>query len=235
MNQYNRINIFLPTYKRVESGMLPRFVDSLVKCADCLDNLYITFLINADDVDTVYYLKSAVIPIEYQALYWNEDKPHLGRMYNYLYENTKVKDRSVISMVGDDMEVQTPGYDTAILNAINRHGGKVVVYCNDLFQREKLCVNLFTTRELVGLTGKPFMCEKFASYYIDTVWMYVVKELRLGAYLKDVVIKHHHASLTVHQDETHQGLKAQQVTFKTGYAEAKKYASEIIKHLQGKL
>lgn len=234
--KYNKINFFLPTYKRVSNGKLPRFVNSIRNNASSLKNIFITFLVNSTDYNTVFYLDNLTFPVSHQVLLYNDvNRPHLGKMYNYIYEYTKCKD-AVISMVSDDMEFKTSGYDLAILHAVNKHNGLCVVWCNDGFQKDKLCVNLFTTRKLVELTGHPFMCELFPAYFIDTVWMKVLRKMNIGVYLKDVLLKHHHASFNKnHRDETFQRLQAVKPNFKKGYAQVEKYSTKIIKELKTKL
>lgn len=184
--KYDRINLMVPTYKRVENGKLPRFIDSAIKNADDINNICFTFLLNYDDHETYSYFFYNKVPkgFKFVILYTRERTPHLGKFYNDIYKRSSLnKPGTVVSMVGDDMEFITKGYDTAILNAMNKHNGKVIVYCNDDFvQGEKLCVNLFTSQELVNATKYPFMCELFAAYFIDTVWMKVGQKLNLLHY-----------------------------------------------------
>ena len=168
-------------------------------------------------------------------LIWKYQSPHLGKMYNQIYEQTKFKD-AIVSMVGDDMEWRTSGYDLAILNAINRKNGFAFVYCNDKFQGNKLCVNLFTTRKLVELTKMPFMCELFSAYFIDTVWMRVADKTKIAVYLKDIILQHHHASFNKkNKDETSRRLQRERMSFSKGHKKVNLYADKIIKHLRNKL
>lgn len=235
--KYNKINIFLPTYHRVNNGKLPRFIWSCITNVSTLKNVCITFLVNKDDKETIEFLRNVTVPFENEILYINMKKPHLGKMYNYIYNNTKFKEPgTIVSMIGDDMEWKTSGYDLKIINAINKVNGYGMVYCNDDFvQGHKLCVNLFTTRKMVELTGKPFMCELFAAYYIDTVWMEVAKKTKTAIYLKDVILKHHHFTANPKKaDNTSRRLKREMVNFKKGYSLVKKYVNEIVKNIKSK-
>ena len=139
-------------------------------------------------------------------------------------------------MVGDDMEWRTSGYDLKILSAINRVNGYGLVYCNDDFvQGGKLCVNLFTTRKFVEITGKPFMCELFAAYYIDTVWMEVAKKTKTAIYLGDVILKHHHYTANPKRaDQTSIRLKKEMIDFRKGYQLVNKYVNTIVKNIKSK-
>jgi len=233
--KYDRINLFLPTYKRVGNGKLPRLLNSCINLLSRAENLCITFLVNVDDTETREYLDKLVVPVLWEVLYTERKTPHLGKMYNQIYEQTRFKDGgTLVSMVGDDMEWQTSGYDLAILNAINRVGGMGLVYCNDAFvQGSKMCVNLFTTRKYVEATKHPFMCELFAAYFIDTVWMKVARKTKTAIYLKDVILKHrHHSANPKHTDITSQRLKKEQVSFGQGYKMVDQYVSGIVKELK---
>jgi len=235
--KYNKINIFLPTYHRVSNGKLPRFLTSCIVNVSRMDNVCITFLLNKNDYETIDYLNNVRVPLESEMLFTNMSKPHLGKFYNYIYNNTRFKDAgTLVSMVGDDMEWRTAGYDKKILNAINRVNGYGLVYCNDDFvQGDKLCVNLFTTRKFVELTGKPFMCEMFAAYYIDTVWMEVGEKTNTLIYLDDVILKHHHYTANPKRaDKTSIRLKKEMVGFKKGHSLVNKYVNTVIKNINSK-
>ena len=236
--KYDKINLMVPTYKRVKNGKLPRFIESVFKHTSDIDNICFSFLVNYEDDETLNYLNNFKNsgPYMIQILQESERSPHLGKFYNHLYDNSRYdKPKIIVSMVGDDMEFLTSGYDLAILNAINKCNGMGIVYCNDDFvQGKKLCVNLFTTRKLVEATRFPFMCEKFQAYYIDTVWMEVGKRLNLLHYLDHVKIKHHHMSAKKSNvDETAQRLQKVKLNFSKGLKEVKQYIKPIIKNLQG--
>lgn len=236
--KYKKINLFLPTYKRVENGKLPRFLNSCINKVSMGENICITFLVNVDDKETRNYLSTLVIPVLWEVLYVERKTPHLGKMYNQIYEQTRFKDsETLVSMVGDDMEWETSGYDLAILNAINKVNGMGLVYCNDAYvQGSKLCVNLFTSRKFVETTKHPFMCELFAAYFIDTVWMKVARKTKTAIYLKDVILKHHHCSKNPkNADITSQRLKKEQFSFTKGYKMVDEYIAGIVKELNRKL
>ncbi len=115
---------------------------------------------------------------------------------------------TIVSMVADDMEWRTSGFDLAILDMINKIKGIGIVYCNDDYiQGKKLCVNLFTTRKYIEATRHPFMCEKFQSYFIDTVHMRIASKIKKAYYLKDVILKHHHYSAAISFTGTEPGGK----------------------------
>jgi len=224
---YNKINIFLPTYKRVNNGKLPLFIESIKETVSNTENIMVSFLVNSNDVDTIDYIKK-ITELKYHVLYENEIEPHLARFYNYLYEATPYKD-SLVTMLGDDMIFITKNWDSIILNEINKMNGFGFVWCNDLNQKEKLPVNLFTTREFVTATKHPFMCETFASYFIDTIWERLRK---YGKYLNDVIIQHKHYTLTQKKDSTSLRLDNVKMDFKKAYKIVDSYSNKIIKNLE---
>lgn len=232
--RYNKINLMLPTYKRVKNGKLPRFISSCITNTGSFKNVCITFLVDNDDSETIFYIEHLQMPIKWDFMYWRGKQPHLGKMYNQIYERTIFRDEgTLVSMVADDMEWKTSGYDIAILNAINKCDGIGLVYCNDGFQGKKLCVNLFTSRKYVERTRMPFMCELFPAYFIDTVWMRVAKKTKTVIYLDDVLLKHHHASFNKKNiDVTYRRLQKLKKSFKKGYKEVDNYVNKIINNMK---
>jgi hypothetical protein len=199
MGYYNRINLFIPTFRRISCGRFIKCVRSAISQADDIKNICITVLINEDDDESQEYFKNPVdLTCDYQVLHTNTFPPSLSKFFNQIYDQTKFNDpQTLASMIGDDMVFITKGYDTAILNKINEIDGVGMVYCDDDYcQHDNMCVNLFTTRKLISATGKPFMCELFPVDFIDSVWMNFSRRMGLFNYLGDVKIKHEHSPNT---------------------------------------
>ncbi len=236
---YTKINLMLPTYRRVQNGKLMRFLNSCHTMAGDIKNLRITLLVNEDDNETLDFLKGLKFPIKYQVLInYHTDKPHLARLYNQIYKETEFNDLdTLVSMVGDDMEWRTAGYDIAILEAINRMNGLGVIWCNDNYlQGSKLAVNLFTTRKVVEMTEHPFMCDYFPSYFIDTVWTRFAKKAKIDNYLKDVTLKHHHFTRNPKAiDLTSRRLKQVTMSFKSGYKITDAYVAELLREFKKRI
>jgi len=235
MTLYVKINLMLPTYHRVKNGKLVAFMESLYKTVKDQSKICITFLINKDDKETAEYLDT--LTIEKQVLI-NEsiEKPHLGKFYNRIYNETKFnQDSTIVSMLGDDMEFRTSGWEQKIIDKINEIQGIGFIYCNDMNQEKRLPVNLFTTRKFVKLTKYPFMCEWFAADYIDTVWKYVGEYLHCGYYLTDVIMKHNHYTVTMEKRDV-TSIRLHQVKFirNKGNRLVKNYANCIIRNLMKK-
>lgn len=236
---YKKINLLLPTRKRVRSGSLSRYLKSAMQTADPR-RLVVTFLADRDDEETLRYLeKGEHIRCPYEVLI-NEEirKPHLGRFYNRLYRETRWQEEEIaVSMTGDDMIFETPGWDLRVLEEMNRTQGWAVVYGDDdLWQHEKMCVNLFTSRRLVEATGRPFMCEYFAGDFLDAVWHEVGRQMRFLSYLNDVVIRHenNYAKPKALRDETNRRLQGVTDRPRTAVPRVKRYAMECVRELKNR-
>lgn len=218
--QANRINILLPTFKRVQSGMLPRCVQSFVKHVSDIRNVVFTFLVNQNDRETLDYLRSTEdIPCGFQIVLASYDCPHLGWFYNQLYEKTKWQDEeTLVTLIGDDMVCHTQNWDVEILAVINAMNGVGIVHCRDGIQNGQIGVNLFTTRKWVRATGGIFM-EDFPADFIDTIYTEVARRTGREAYLDHVYIEHRHSTLKP-QAEWDEGFKALR-------AEWAKYGPEV--------
>jgi len=230
---YDKINFFLPTYKRVFNRKLTRFIDSVLTYVSNLNSIMFTFLVNPDDKETIDYINREDFIAPISTLYWKQPTPHLGKMYNMIYEFTPWKDENIlVTMVGDDQEFLTKNYDLRILDAINKIDGRGFIYCNDTIQGKRLCTHLFTTRHFVWMTKAPFMCELFPAYFIDTVWHRIGQATGTAVYLDNVIIKHHHYTKNAQCiDETSQRLRVRQGSFKDGYAKVNQYIKPIIKRI----
>ncbi len=196
IDSYNAINLMLPTYSRAKNGKLKKHLDSIEETYDKSSTIYQTFLVNYNDIDTIKFLNDyqfqypVNIVLTYQTAF-----PHLAKFFNQLYEETDFKyPDTLVSMIGDDMVFQTPGWNTKILDEMNKRDGIGIVHCQDGIQNENMAVNLFTTRHYVGLTKLPFMCEMFPVDIIDRIWTEATRQLGHKWYLPDVIIKHEHST-----------------------------------------
>lgn len=190
---YNKICLMLPTYGRAKT-YLPRFVETAEEMST---NICFSFCVNEGDMETINYLNGRKWKFEYEIIYENLPSPHLAKYFNLLYNNSKWNDNKevVVSQMGDDMEFRTTGWDTKMLALINKHNGIGVFWANDDFiAREKMCVNLFVTRDFVEATEHKFMCELFAAEMIDYLWYKVGKYTQTLHFDPDIHIWHNHGS-----------------------------------------
>ena len=151
---------------------------------------------NGNDEDTIRYIKTHPIygTGVCKIVLENLPTPNLAKYFNMLYEaTTSFGDDCLVSMLGDDMYFKTFGWDSAILEQVNRYNGYGVHWCNDDYiAKERLCVNLFVTRQYVEATEHPFMDETFPAEMIDLIWFLVGKATKHLHYLPNVIIKHNH-------------------------------------------
>lgn len=207
-----KINLMIPTFKRVQSGMLPRCIQSFVQTVSEIQNIVFTFLVNYKDEETIDYLSSTTdIDCGYKIMLVYYDRPHIGWFYNTLYDLTPYQDPEfAVTLIGDDMVCKTKNWDVKIIDALNTIEGKGIVHCRDGIQNGQIAVNLFTTRKWVNLTGGKFM-ENFPVDMIDVVYTEVARRTGHEIYLNDVFIEHQHSSLKpkAEWDEGFRGLRAE--------------------------
>lgn len=237
---YDSISLMVPTYKRVPR--LGTFIDSALSKADDVRRLRFQFCLNEKDTETLAYLERRYWPAAdaWSVTMERTSQPNLAYYFNLLYDagpDVGASESCLVSMVGDDMEFITPGWDTAVLAAINAAKGNAVVYLNDDFiAGEKLCVNLFTTRTLVAATGKPFMCMRYHAEMIDVVWYYVGRMTGTLRYLPNIVLRHNHNTRLPQEqwDETFRRLSPiQRMTNESKENQA--FATQYATHIAGRL
>jgi hypothetical protein len=215
----------LPSRKRVDSGKLPRFIKSVMDMTSDLKNVCLTFLVDVDDVETEFYLHiTKDIKCDYEVIP-NKilDRPHLGKFYNVLYNQTKFNNpETLVSMVGDDMVFMTKGWDKILLDRVNEEKGIGIFHCRDGIQDGRIAVNLFTSREWVDALGGVFMSELFPADFIDEIHTRVAQRVGKLFYLKEIFLKHEHSGLSDPStyDDTFKRLRVQ-------YDEALKHVDKI--------
>jgi hypothetical protein len=201
--------MLLPTRGR-SRGLLKAHFDSVMAMTEDFTRICYTVLIDEDDEQTREFFGLADVPYYFRPVFTFRDciscnaiqnsefeQPHLARFYNTLYENSCWREEpgTLVSMVGDDMEWRTRGYEHKILDACNARQGIAVVCCNDGFHHSrKRFVNMFTTRKLVNAMGATFMCPDFPADYIDDIWWMIADRIGAAVFLDDVMLYHDHAS-----------------------------------------
>lgn len=207
MTTYKKINLMVPTYKRSD-GKLRVFIDTAMETVSDPKNIIFTFCINKEDRDTLAYLEEKEKEVkakgsDLHVIFEELERPHLGKYFNMMYEfHKKNFDNScLVSMLGDDMEFKSDGWDLRVIQAANLFDGICIIYGDDLKSMyKKMCVNLFTSVEMVDAQGGTFMCEEFEIDMIDLVWQQVADRIGINVYLGDVKIFHNHASLPGQMD-----------------------------------
>lgn len=118
---------------------------------------------------------------------------------NYLALMT-LGDFAAVGHVGDDNTCDTPGWDTAVLDSLDR---QPFAFCNDLYPREpgSLSCHIFMRSDVVKTLGY-FGPPEISHMYVDVAWMAWC--LAAGhEYLHDVLLPHHHYTTGAAHDETY--------------------------------
>jgi hypothetical protein len=212
---YNKLWLMVPTYKRLD--WIQRFIESAIDKADKPEeNIGFVFCVNHKDKISLDYLTDFCNNKFRDAFIIQEKsiQPNLSLYYNMMYDAlVKEQGECVVSMLGDDMVFETKGYDTRLLEEINKHEGVGVFWCDDGYiAHDKCCINLFVTKKMIELTGKPFMCPFYKADMIDMVWWWVGHFSQTGVYLGDVIIKHLHNSSLPGYDPTFMRLRPLQIS-----------------------
>jgi len=202
LNNYDTINIMVPTYKRADK--FRRMYKSAIETAVFPERVLFTVCRNTAD-DSVYMNASNI--------HWvmeSTTQPNLSTYYNLMYDETakidKLKD-ALVSMCGDDFLFATKEWDKRILDEVNKRDGLALVWCNDDYLGKEDCaVNFFTTREVVKGTDLPFMCPAYGCDAIDVIWTEIAKQAGIAVYLEDVHISHLHATRQ-EMDHTYERLR----------------------------
>lgn len=235
--KYNRINIMLPTRGRVKNDRLPRLMRSIRDMTKNKNAVSITLMVDIDDIETIAYVESGCDGVGVPVHVITNDTPtgpHLALFYNRIYKETPDNAPStLVSMIGDDMEFETLGWEQMVLDTANDNDGRCIVHGDDGIQHERMPVHLFTSRSLVEKTGVPFMWEKWRANMIDYVWGEVGRKLGITRYLPGMKITHHHSSIEG-GDETYHGMDAYRVFASGREALINAYVDMIVKTVRAR-
>jgi len=236
-SDYKKIILMCPTYGRSKT-YLPRYVETAVKTVSDPKNVDFMFCVNENDSLT----EGAIRGFKYNGCAWscvkeNLPRPNLAKFFNLMYAHV-LDPGVVVTMMGDDMEFRTPGWDRRMLDLINSYQGVGVFWANDDYiARERMCVNMFVTSDFVHATERPFMDERFEADMIDYLWYKVGQYTKTLHFDPDTHIWHNH--------NTRKPAAAWDNTFKrlapgraqgarVGKGEAKRIAAEIAEILKRK-
>jgi hypothetical protein len=184
----------LPTFNRPQR--LATLIYSALDNADIKERVHFCLCVHVSDNLTREALPSIIdgFANRVQIVDEDTDQPNLPYYFNKMYDETTHRD-ALVSMLGDDMRFMTPSWDTQVLTAIAQADGKAIVFGDDAYiAHDKLCVHFFTTRKIVEVTQKPFMCPIFHAEMIDVIWFLFGQSTETLRYLPDMVIKHEHDS-----------------------------------------
>jgi hypothetical protein len=97
---------------------------------------------------------------------------------------------SILGFMGDDNRVKTPGWDSAVISALeDQEIG--IAYGNDLLRGALLPSSVFLTQPLV-MAMNGFSPVQFQHLYVDNFWLKLGNDLEKIHYLENVIIEHLH-------------------------------------------
>jgi len=109
--------------------------------------------------------------------------------------------------LGDDHVPATSGWDTRLIDAIDKAGGTGFAYGNDLLQAYRLPTAIMVSSDIVRALG--WLCQpSLKHYFADDVWKALGEGAGCLSYLPGVIIEHRHRSKTGHSDVTYAQAQA---------------------------
>jgi hypothetical protein len=152
----------------------------------------LTFGLDADDPSIGAYPKGPRYVVR-------DGMRYVTAWVNYLALTT-LGSYEAVGHIGDDNTCDTPGWDAAILEALQE---TQFAFANDLYPREpgSLCCHVFMRSEVVAKLGY-FGPPEISHMYVDVAWMAWGKGCGI-TYLHDVLLPHHHYTLGSAHDETY--------------------------------
>jgi len=183
-----KIALLLPTRERMNLKM-GFLMSALARCKNP-NNFTIYFGVDSDDptLDRCKKLTSVISNLKIVEFEPMHEKTNIHKLWNTL---AKESTEEIISMVGDDMVFMTDNWDERIIQEFEKGPQMQLVYLNDDYNKDVLCVNAFVHRSYYETTGY-FLSEKFIRNWADQ-WLYdVFKALNRLNYLADVKLVHNH-------------------------------------------
>lgn len=234
---YTKICIMCPTFGRADTK-LKSFIQSLLEHTEDYGSICLCFIVNKEDVESVIAINNLCgAEVEFEIIYEETKECNLSHYFNLAYNGTTFNSPGTcVSMFGDDMVFVTQGWEEMVLEKINDLFGYGLVYGDDDYcQHENLCVYFVTTRELVEITGKPFMCESIAVDFIDNIWMDFASKMHCAAYLPSLHIRHEHVARDGKPDSVWLRMRTQFDKSHKSYIEMSAYVDEMVANAREKL
>lgn len=183
--------IITPTRGRAASAQ--RLIDAVAATATAATDLILA--VDRDDVSTYAGLTGEFTLISGPRKTCPEWSNQVAVEYAPRYR--------ALASLGDDHVPETPGWDTALLAALDSMGGTGIAYGDDTLQHDKLPTAPVVSSDIVQALGWLFL-PGLLHYYPDDVWRDLAAGAGCLAYVPDVTIRHLHYTFgTAVRDETY--------------------------------
>lgn len=96
-----------------------------------------------------------------------------------------------VASLGDDHVPETPGWDTALLAAIDAMGGTGIAYGDDALQGQNLPTAPVVSSDIVAALGWLFL-PQMRHFFCDNAWKDIAQGAGCLAWLPGVVVRHLH-------------------------------------------
>lgn len=197
------IEVILPTKGRSNTS-LPGFLNSAKATASNIERVFMTAVVNANDIETRKYLaRRPNVDIIIEDL----KKVHLAQLMNTGYAMSRNKGDAVC-YIGDDFTFETKGWDDIVEENILKSNGWGLVSGPDGYLGNPGCPTFFfATRKMIDAAGDEFVCSRYGREGTDKIWGAIVgPPLNIMMWDERLKMEHHHASRTGVYDETFNAL-----------------------------
>ena len=238
---WNRICLMLPTYGRSKTK-LPQFVDSVLSCSAIPQRVCFSFCVNWQDFETKQYIENKFSygesDFQIEVIEESLPKPHLAKFWNMIDEKSRfMDDRTMLSMVGDDMVFKTKNWDSLVLSWCNAFNGIGLFYGDDCHSaHESLAVNHFITRQFrEAIKPLPYMCEHYGADMVDVIWHETAKRIGRLFYIPNLKIHHNHCAEGTNWDSTTARLRKELPDQKLIDATSEPYITQCVELMKKNL
>lgn len=224
----------LATYGRSKT-LLPRFLDSVISNIGDKARVCFCFCVNRKDIDTKNYIEKRFKNngILYELFYENLPRTNLSYFWNMMYQQSKFGPETIVSLVGDDMQFETKGWEKEIIDKVNKHHGIGVFYCIDKIMGNYPHAQQFYTRKFVDAQKPyPFMCPLFPMDGIDVVWSTVARWLKCLIPVETAVVFHSRYERRVKPDATRKRINSVHAIAIARSGLRKQYAAKCMRIIQ---
>lgn len=184
-----------------------------------------SFLLTAKDADIIFVLDTDDPQLtdynflhKYPCFKFLTFRQNTTQYYNEIIQQPQYNAYEYYSCTNDDFVYKTDGWDTKLIEEIEKHGSPGIAFGNDLLQGRNLPTTSIISGEIVRAIGylqNPALTHLFG----DNVWKVIGKQCQCLHYRNDVIIEHRHfVSGKTKPDTTSKFTNSQKMYKKDGQA-----------------